>query len=193
MNALLSSRLVKLIKIHPVVGRKVHPMSTTSRTAKLCSIVHNCIPFGCFTTQGTFRKASRKIKCEVAVSKIGVGERSFGIAGQISVGSKEAICAVTCTPVLDECWAMNSDCPGKNHLREKKSSSYSGYSSLRAGMVTTSGCPTNRKKSKYKTIFSILWLTGLLWMVANRILWYMAFVGTVDDLNVDFSHQAFLL
>lgn len=193
MNALLSRRLVKLIKIHPVVERKVHPMSTTSRTAKLCSMVCNCIPFGCFTTQGTFRKASRKIKCKVAVSKNGWVSAHLALQGRSALVARKPYVQspVPLWRMSAEPWTLTAQ--ARIISGKKKSSSYSGYSSLRAGMVTTSGCPTNRKKSKYKTFFFILWLTGLLWMVVNRILWYMAFVGTVDDLNVDFSHHAFLL
>lgn len=89
MDALLSRRLVKLIKIHPVVERKVHPMSTTSRTAKLCSMVCNCIPFGCFTTQGTFRKASRKIKCKVAVSKNGWVSAHLALQGRSALAARK--------------------------------------------------------------------------------------------------------
>jgi len=37
-------------------------------------------------------------------------------------------------------------------------------------MFAASGRPTNKKKSKFKTIYAILWLTGLLLIVVKKII-----------------------
>lgn len=115
-----------------------------------CAIASHLVvlPYGAhFKRKSLLRKENARWKYSDSQWKW-VGEHSLGIEGLSSIGSgcKEAVCAVTCTL----CWmsAVPLTLTAKASIglrkKEKKSSSYPGYSSLRGEMLQPQNVPRTK-------------------------------------------------